>query len=215
MAISKFTRRLKFSAFVASCALLVGTMGSLAEQEPILKSHLTLYVGEPLLSSGGTVMVASIPIPVEEWRALEGVNLADDDPDNRKRPSLEDGDLLFGAAVNGRANFVEMYYPEGGTFGFDFVPDPRVNNPSELKTERIAIGSGGWTHWESRTDHIWPDVSTIVVAGKTSDKGQTRVVSSRLSALMNMEPRAVQYRSATVYIPSSAQLSEATNGQVK
>ncbi|SIO30945.1 hypothetical protein [Vannielia litorea] len=66
-------------------------------RDAMLRSHLTLCVDEPLLSEGSTVIVASIPIPEAEWRALAGPNPAAEDEDNRKRPQLKEGDRLFGA----------------------------------------------------------------------------------------------------------------------
>jgi hypothetical protein len=204
-------------AFGAMLLMAVSSLSLFAQdtKDASLKSHLTLYVGEPLLSNGGTVVVASIPLPETEWRALEGANWAADDPDNRKRPTLGPNDILFGASITERANFVEMYYPENGTFGFDFVVAPGLNNPPNLRTERISIGSGGWTHWASRTDTIWPDVSVIHIEGASSDKTQSRVVSSNLSRIMNLGLLKTVYAGANIFTPTAAQLSEGTFGEVK
>ncbi len=190
-------------------------MGSFAEKEAKLISHLTLYVGEPLLSDGGTVIVASIPIPVDEWRALQGLNLAAEDPENRKRPSLTDKDRLFGVAINARANVVEMYYPEGGTFGFDLVPNFRNHTPKDLQTERILVGSGGWTEWSTSTTSKWPSMSVIHVKGRKAREADSHIVSDSFSRILNLGVSRIDYAGASVMSPTAAQLSEGTFGEVK
>lgn len=191
-------------------------MGSFAsnDKEPTLKSHLTLYVGEPLLSEGGTVIVASIPIPEAQWRALKGDNWADDDPDNRKRSTLGEGDRLFGAGVSGRANFVEMYYPENGTFGFDFVQVPDANIVN-IKTERILVGSGGWTDRATNTRIEWPDMSVIYVSGSEAIVSESHIISDSFNRILNLGVQKIIYEGATIMIPSRAQIAEGTFGEIQ
>lgn len=179
----------------------------------MLRSHLTLYVGEPLLTEGGTVIVASIPIPEEEWRALEGPNPAAEDEDNRKRPQLNEGDRLFGAYLSGRVNFVEMYYPEGGTYGFDLVPDPRIERPKALITRRIGVGSGSWVNWETNERHVWLDVSTIYVAGTKATENNTRGIRASQSGILNLGAPHTDYMGARVITPTEEQVSEGTFGK--
>jgi hypothetical protein len=215
MIVNQVSGRRLWQGAVLFVFLLVFGFWFKTEKEPLLKSHLTLYVQEPLLSQGGTIIVASIPLSLEEWAALDGINPATDDTLNRKRSSLQPDDVLFGALVAGRATIVEMYYPEGGTFGFDLVADPRIQNPPPLTTERLGVGSGGWTHWSSGTDHIWPDFSAIYVAGASASEGQTRTVIASVNRIMNLPLNPARYAGAIVYTPTSDQISAVTNGEVQ
>ncbi len=213
-----------FALFVLYCATWVTVIfvGALkyAKAEEIrratqLRGHVTLYIGEPLLSEGGGVIVASIPIPEDEWKALEGVNLADADPDNQKRAALREGDRLFGAPLSARFNWVELYYPEGGTFGFNFVVDPSVENPKPLVTERILVGSGGWVNWETSERHTWPDVSTIYVAGSKTEEGDARSIRMSQSRILNLGVPDLEFEGVKVITPSISQVTEGTFGDIK
>lgn len=112
------------------------------EGECKMKAHLTLYAGGELLRDRGMVIMSSTPMPEAELRALTGDNPAADSPDNTTREQLNEGDILLGAYVTGRANFMGMYYPEGGILGFNFMVDPKEPSPKDLSTDRILIGSG-------------------------------------------------------------------------
>lgn len=186
-----------------------------SQEEIRVKSHLTIYVGEPLLSHGGSVVVASVPIPVEEWRDLDGFNLAQDDLKNAKRGQLTERDRLFGAFIYGPVSYVEMYYPEGGTFGFNFVPDTRVENPKRLSTERILVGDGGWYDRETETRHLWPDVSTIHIAGPSAQQSNTRLMRVYQNDILNLKPDQQIFAGATVYTPSDQQIAQGTSGTYK
>ncbi|SIO30979.1 hypothetical protein [Vannielia litorea] len=178
----------------------------------MLRSHLTLYIGEPLLTEGGTVIVASIPIPEEEWRALEGPNPAAEDEDNRKRPQLKEGDRLFGAYLNGRVNFVEMYYPEGGTYGFDLVSDPRLSKAKPLESERIGVGSGKSLDPESG-EWVSYDASTLVVRGPKASSDNARLIRVYGREVKKQASSVTRYEGVTVYEPTMAQVLEATSGE--
>ncbi|MBC9247743.1 hypothetical protein H4P12_13760 [Paracoccus sp. 11-3] len=201
-------------------ATLLGAIGTATilsadshQGEATVKAHLTLYVGGELLRDGGTVIVASIPVSYKELRSFTGENPTTDDPDNTKKSELSSDDLLFGARVWGRVNFVEMYYPEGGTFGFNLVVDLNERVGSKLITERVLVGDGGWTNWKSGEDHIWPDVSTIYVDGPVARKSEGQLVRSVQGKIMNLGPNDFSYQGATVYIPTAEQLSEGTWGK--
>ena len=189
--------------------------GSTDTWEETSKSHVTLYVGEPLLSKGGTVIVGSVPIPEEEWRLLDGLNLADADDNNAKRRQVNPQDRLFGAYVSGPVSYVEMYYPEGGTFGFNLVPDPKIENSPRLATERILVGSGGWMDRRTGERHVWPDVSVIHILGSTADKGNSRLVRIMQANILNTGPDRKSYAGVLVYTPSLVQLEEGTFGDYK
>lgn len=186
---------------------------SSGKKDTALKSHLTIYVGESLLDNGGTVIVGSVPIPEAEWRALEGVNLADDDAANAKRAQLAEQDQLFGVHVFGPVSYIEMYYPEGGTFGFNLVPDYRLATPQKLVTERILVGDGGWYDRATNTRRDWPDVSVIHVSGPAATKENSRLVRALGNNILNLKPDMRRFKGAIVYSPSDQQIKEGTWGE--
>ena len=200
------------SVLILFGALTAITHSSRTEKDVPLKSNLTIYVGEPLRSQGGAVIVASVPIPVEEWRDLDGDNPAQNDPKNAKRNELSEDDRLFGAFIHGPVSYVEMHYPEGGTFSFDFVPDTRVENPNRLSTERILVGDGGWYDRSTDTRHEWPDVSTIHIAGSSALQSNTRLVRFHQNDILNLGPDRQIFSGATVYTPSDQQIAKGTSG---
>lgn len=179
------------------------------ERIPELKSHLTIYVAPPLLTEGGAVIVAAIPMPEDEWRALDGENLAENDPNNRKRPTLASTDRLFGVRATSTATIIEMFYPENGTFGFDLVPAPDVARPPQLKTERILVGDGGWTDRKKGVTYDWPDVSTIHVAGTRHNEDFARMIRISQVDLMRQYPDERFYAGANVYLPTVEQIETA------
>lgn len=196
------------------CAyFLLSNLRSFEEEGSTVKVHVTLYVGGELLRDGGTVIVASIPLPKNEFLALEGENLAAEDPNNAKRAALLHGDVLLGARVSGRVNFVEMYYIEGGSFGFNFVVDPNENTGRTLVTERILVGDGGWTNWATGENHVWPDVSTIYIEGPKSSKREGQLVRSVQGKILNLVPPSTKYRAITVLTPTNEQLDQGTWGK--
>jgi hypothetical protein len=205
-----------------SLAIAMGIMGALAvgfgaasqeRKDETVLSHLTLYVSEPLLVRGGTVIVAAIPIPAANWQELTGDNPAAQDEANVKRASLTDDDRLFGAFVYGPVSYVEMFYPEGGSFGFNLVPDYRLAQPMTLSTERILVGSGGWFDRKTQTAHDWPDVSVIYVDGTSASKQNSRLVRAYGNNILNLGPRKQVYAGAIVYTPDNAQILEGTFGE--
>ncbi|MCF6446123.1 hypothetical protein [Nereida sp. MMG025] len=205
---------------LALLVLVLGTISvwgmasySSGKKDTALKSHLTIYVGEDLLNNGGTVIVGSVPIPEAEWRALEGLNLADDDTSNAKRAHLAKHDQLFGVQIFGPVSYIEMYYPEGGTFGFNLVPDYRLSTPKRLVTERILVGDGGWYDRTNDRRHDWPDVSVIHLSGPAATKANSRLVRALGNNILNLNPDMRRFKGAIVYTPTDQQLKEGTWGE--
>lgn len=194
---------------VPGIAALADTLRS-DDRSPELRSHLTIYVAPPLLTEGGAVIVAAIPIPETEWRALEGENLAEDDPNNRQRPTLASTDRLFGVRATSTATIIEMFYPENGTFGFDLVPAPDIARPPRLETELVLVGDGGWTDLKKGISYKWPDVSTIYVSGPANGEDFARLIRTSQVDLMRQYPDESYYEGANVYSPTIEQIEKAS-----
>lgn len=182
------------------------------EKEVEMKTHLTLYVGGELLRDGGTVIVTSIPVSEEMLKSFTGKNPAEDDPGNEKRAHLSKDDLLFGTHVSGRVNFVEMYYLEGGTFGFNLVVDPREKGGRGLRTRRILIGSTGMPSPQNQNKWVDADTSTIVIEGKNASDAESRLMRMEQWRIMALGIIPIHHQGVTVYAPSSEQLTTGTLG---
>lgn len=181
-------------------------------EEQRATAHLTLYVGGELLDDGGTVIVTSIPLAEAELRQLTGPNPVGDDPASAKRSSISSDDLLFGAYVTARANFVRMYYPDGGRFGLNFVVDPKEEHGRDLRTEQVLVGSTGMPHPEDPALWVNADTSTIPVLGPKASRRESRMLRVEEWRIMEQPVRTEIYRGVTVFIPTEEQLKAATAG---
>lgn len=197
---------LAFAAF-----LWHGSYSQPVKKKTALKAHLTVYIAEPLLSRGGTVLVVANPIPMDKWRALPtGFNPAANDASNDKKSTLKSGDKLFGVVTSNNASIIEFVYPEGGTFGFNFVAskaDNAANSP--LRTKQILIGDGGYTDWTTGQDVPWDYVSTIHVFGPEATEEDSRGIRVFSSRIMNLHPEKTTFEGASLYSPTDTQIDEA------
>ncbi len=204
------------TALIAIAAVLLG-LGVVAmsqdRKEPRLKSHLTVYVSEPLLSRGGTVVVGAIEIPREDWIALAGPNIADDDPQNQKRATLNENDRLFGALAYGPVTLIELYYPEDGTFGVNFVPDIKAQDPPRLATEQILVGSGFWYDEQTDQRRHWETAMTFYVDGSRADRRNSRLVAASRGRIMNKTSQRQTFAGGIIYTPNNAEILEGTLGE--
>jgi hypothetical protein len=193
--------------FAIAAAVITSTMLGLAacsygttEESQKVKAHLTIYVEKPLLTEGGTVIVAANPVSAEKWAALsDGENIAANDMNNAKRADLKKGDRLFGVAVSAQTSVVEFIYPEGGAFGFNFVArntDGDGRTP-QLRTDEISIGDGGADH--SLTGVPWDYVSVIHVIGPGSTEGKSRAASVLVSEILASGSAAKDYQGTVVH----------------
>lgn len=200
-------------AAVGLAAGLVMMAADVTGGESEVKAHLTLYVGGTLLREGGTVIVTSIPVPEAVLREQTGLNPAKDDPENTKRGQLSDQDLLLGAYITQRANFVRMYYSEDGTFGFNFVVDPRERTPPKLATQQVLVGGTGMPHPEDESIWVDADTSTIMVEGPKASAGESRMLRVEEWRMMEQDLRADTYQGVTIFVPTEAQLKAAISGK--
>jgi hypothetical protein len=196
-------------AFVAGFA---GDLGAQPQKNTAMNSHLTIYVPPSIVASGGTVLVASIEVPVEEWEKLkDGDNPARDDRANAKKSVLTGNDRLFGVTLDSNASVIELKYPAGGTSGFNLVP---TEGPDEaLNTERLLVGSGGYVLWASGKEQKWETVSTVHIAGTEASERRSRAIRMGSSKLMNKSPARRDYEGATLYSFTAAQVSEVADVQ--
>lgn len=196
------------TAFLIMIAICVFPSLAPAAEVRQLHGQLTIYVAPPLLKTGGTVIVVSNPVSADEWRNMrEGHNPAREDAGNAKQRDVGVGDRLFGAVASARVSVVEFVYPQGGTFGFNLVPEPTaLAAGATLRTKRVLIGSGGWKEWSTGNEHIWENVSTIHVAGPDVSEGDSRMATAAEAEIMNLRPARTVYEGAIVYAPSEEQL---------
>ena len=151
-------------------------------EKKILKTHLTIYVEPPVLLEGGGVIVAGRPIPEAQWRALkEGYNPVTEDPDNPKKLHVKEGDRHFGAIVTSPASAVEFFYPENGSYTFNFriLPKTEEKYPEPLVTELITFGSGGIKDPETGEDVEWPSKENIRIHGKKYQGPWVQMMSTK------------------------------------
>lgn len=179
-----------------------------------MKAQLTIYVSPPLLDTGGTVIVVSNPVSLEEWQKLPpGNNPAQNDPNNQKKSSLQPGDRLFGAVASTKVSIVEFVYPQNGTYGFNLVALNESYNPDKksaaLRTKQILVGSGGYRDWSTGQEFIWEDVSTIHVLGPNASEEDSRGAQVFSSEIMNLHPAKTVYEGAVLYTPTDEQLAKA------
>jgi hypothetical protein len=173
------------------------------EESQKVKAQLTIYVDKPLLTEGGTIIVAANPVSAQNWAALpDGENIAANDMNNAKRAELKTGDRLFGVAVSAHTSVVEFIYPEGGTFGFNLVArnTEGEGRTPQLRTDEISIGDGGADH--SLTGVPWDYVSVIHVFGPAAKEENSRGV--RYLDIRSAESNRIEYQGAIVrsYDPS-------------
>ena len=192
---------------VAGYALLLTAAGAAGyihekvfgnEADRMTKAQLTIYVDQPLLSEGGTVIVAANPVSDETWAALpEGKNLAKDDIHNLKRGELGPGDKLFGVLASQTTTLVEFVYPKGGTFGFNLVArnSSDIRAP-ELRTREILVGDGGANH--SLTGEPWDYVSTILVLGPQASEQKSNGIGSLITKILESGASSTLYEGVVV-----------------
>lgn len=178
-----------------------------------MHAQLTIYVDSPLLEKGGTVIVVSNPMPLDEWRDLpSGDNPARDDAQNEKKGDVRPGDRLFGAVASTKVTIIEFAYPEGGTFGFNLVPfrsaDSRDKPSPALMTKRVLVGDGGYKNWKTGKEYLWESVSTIYVAGPDVTESDSRSASVAEAAIMNLPPAKTAYEGTIVYAPTDEQVDK-------
>lgn len=175
-------------------------------------AHVTIYLKSPLLTEGGAVIVAGRTLPEAAWRSLaSGPNPAAADPENPKRLGVKPGDRHFGVEATSPVTVVEFFYPESGTYTFNFrlAESERTagTDPEHFRTERVSVGSASlMTDPEGGALVEWPSMSVVAVHGPGRDAGWARLASSTFSNAYG-EPLAVtHYEGARTIALSEAQI---------
>jgi hypothetical protein len=159
----------------------LGLALGLSGRAPVAKTHVTIYLGLPLLEEGGAVVVAGRKVPEAQWRAVQGgPNPAAGDMANPKRAHVRPGDRHFGAVANSPVTVVEFIYPEGGSYTFNLLPLPehQARYGTSLRTTRVSVGSGGIQDPETRELIDWPSLSDIAVLGPDRDESWARLAGA-------------------------------------
>jgi hypothetical protein len=141
-------------------------------KDQLLKTHITIYVDNPVLLDGGIVLVAGIPINEKKWRVLENTNnIAMLDPGNPKTKDVKVGDKHFGVVVSSVASAVEFYYPENGSYTYNFLLNPRtLIKSNQLQTKVLSTGSRQQLP-DPETGKLidWPSENTVAIIGKKNN----------------------------------------------
>ena len=180
-------RRARIAVWTAVVILLLQACA----EEPRSKTHITIYLDDPILTEGGAVIIAGMPVSKEEW-SKEGVdeNLARLDPTNPTIPRVRKGDQHLGVIVRSTASAVEFNYPKEGSYTFNFLPVPDAAvTPARLQTEMLLVGSVDKipVPHEEGEYYDWPSNEIIHVFGKENDQGFTR--SARVGFLRGFSRR--------------------------
>lgn len=157
-------------------ALAAATLLTACNKEPVMETHLTIYLDPAIVRDGGMVIVSAIPVPDAEWQAMPVTDeVAMLDPTNPKGADVGPEDRHFGVIIRSPAASVEFPVPEGGTYTFNLLPEPTVSGPKQtLQTMRIGIGSGSGLFHDPDTGGPlveWSNVSDIAILGDV--RGET------------------------------------------
>lgn len=151
---------------------------SQTRQDEYSRTHLTIYLEPPLLDEGGSIVVAGIPVPDEEWQAIaNGPNPANDDSANPKTRDVQPSDRHFGAVVSSPASAVEFRYPESGSYTFNLRIHPNHGARDDLQTKQILVGSGNTIDPETGERLEWPSQAVIHIVGPKRDEEWARLMA--------------------------------------
>jgi hypothetical protein len=156
-------------------------------EEQKMKSHLTIYLKPPLLDGGGTVFVLPKPIPVEQWRQTTSLpNPALQDEWIKENKKIPQTDRYLSVVISESISIVQFYYPEGGSFTFNFAPTAEFNQFwNTLQTQNVSVGQAGDFYAPTRQEEDIPLVMTIHIFGNKISKKDTgdAMIKKRLGFL--------------------------------
>ena len=145
-----------------------------------MKSDVTIYLQEPILTEGGTIIVLPKQVPladIERSKTYPNPALSDERLDQR-RP-IAASDKRFGAVVSSPVSVVEFVYPQGGSYDFRILPSPEFANlDDQIQSRLIGVGDSGDLHPKTGEEVDIPVVQTIHVYGKAVSEGDSRTVDA-------------------------------------
>lgn len=148
------------------------------------KTHITIIVDDPVLRTGGTVLVVPHKVSQDVWHKLRYRPEKSMLPDNSMAQEIRDEDKLLEVVVSSKVSVVEFNYPADGTYGFNLVSgDDSIQ--SALRAKRVLVGSGYYTDQKTGTRVDWDEVSTIHIFGPDVDESFSRSVRISSNEIMS------------------------------
>lgn len=162
--------------------LAVIAFASTNDEDGRMISDLTIYLAEPILSDGGTVVVIPQEVDFSEWKTERGL----------QNPALEDGildtarpiseaDRRLGVIVSSTINVVRFNFPRDGNFKFAFAPLDRKNASNMSgKTKLVRHGEGVDYDPASGEDVKVPRIMVVHVIGSKISENDTLNADNRI-----------------------------------
>jgi hypothetical protein len=173
---------------LSGIAVALGTV-VLSQRKNEVSSHLTIYVDPVTARNGGMVIISALPVGQSEWEKLPDTDtVAMWDKTNGKKSQVAAGDKHFGVVLTSKAAAVEVFYPEDGTYTFNFLKYPTDMSSTVLTTERLEIGSGTALPDPATGQTMdWPSESLIAISGAEHGPNWVRRVDDRFLDLTGPE----------------------------
>jgi hypothetical protein len=173
-----------------------------------VKTHITIIVDDPVLQTGGTVLVVPLKVSQDVWQKLRNRPEKSMLQDNQKAREIRDEDKLLEVMISSKVSVVEFDYPADGTYGFNLVSGDN-SKQSALRTKRVLVGSGYYTDQKTGTRVDWEEVSTIHIFGPDVDESFSRSVRSSSNEIMNSDADKVVGEGFVVHQLSDEQIDRA------
>lgn len=86
-----------------------------------VKTHITIIVDDPVLRTGGTVLVVPHEVSQDVWHKLRNRPEKSMLQDNPKALEIRGEDKLLEVRVSSKVSVVEFDYPADGTYGLSLI----------------------------------------------------------------------------------------------
>ncbi|MGP4693132.1 hypothetical protein [Agrobacterium cavarae] len=173
-----------------------------------VKTHITIIVDDPVLRTGGTVLVVPKKVSPDVWRKLRNRPEKSMLQDNPKAREIRHEDKLLEVRVSSKVSVVEFDYPADGTYGFNLVSGDNARQ-SALRTKRVLVGSGYYTDQKTGARVDWDEVSTIHIFGPDVDESFSRSVRISSNEIMNSGADKIAGEGFVVHRLSDEQIDRA------
>lgn len=172
-----------FATVVTTIFVLLAVIASAATNEDqTMISDLTIYLAEPILSDGGTVVVIPQEVEVTEWKKESGLqNPAMEDGILATARPIGDKDRRLSVIVSSTINVVRFNFPRDGNFKFAFAPLDRKNASNMSgKTKLVRHGEGTDYDPVSGEDVKVPRIMVVHVLGSKISEDDTLDADNRI-----------------------------------